>query len=77
MSELSIDELQAETGELLPERETLATLGGITITNVGIVASVQVNSNHSYSHALGIQETNVAVDSFDHYFFILGSGLGS
>jgi hypothetical protein len=39
MSELSMDELQAETGELLPERETL----GIAITQLGSASATQSN----------------------------------
>ena len=41
MSELSMDELQAETGELLPERETL---GIISISQVGSATATQSNT---------------------------------
>jgi hypothetical protein len=41
MSELSMDELLAETGELLPERETLGT---VAISQVGSSSAVQTNT---------------------------------
>jgi hypothetical protein len=65
MSELSMDELQAETGELLPERETLAT---ITIVNTGSASAVQEFTFLSANKAVNVQETNVAVGSFNHHF---------
>jgi hypothetical protein len=51
MSELSMDELLAETGELLPERETL---GSVVITQIGGANAIQGNA----FGALG--NTNVA-----------------
>jgi hypothetical protein len=74
MSELSIDELQAETGELLPERETL---GVITIINVGIANSTQDHTYLSSSRAVSIEQTNVTVGSFNHQFFHHHFGGGS
>jgi hypothetical protein len=65
MSELSIDELQAETGELLPERETLGT---IIIGNIGSATAIQHDTapgafNHAYNHqSIDI----VVVGSFNH-----------
>jgi hypothetical protein len=41
MSELSMDELLAETGELLPERETL---GSVAIVQTGSATAVQSNA---------------------------------
>ena len=67
MSELSIDELQAETGELLPERETLGT---ITIVSVGIASFALDHASLSSSRADNIEQTNVAVGSFNNHFFI-------
>lgn len=52
MSELSMDELLAETGELLPERETL---GSVVITQIGGANAVQANT---FGAAFG--NTNVA-----------------
>jgi hypothetical protein len=52
MSELSMDELLAETGELLPERETL---GSVVISQVGSSSAVQTNT---FGAAFG--NTNVA-----------------
>lgn len=52
MSELSMDELLAETGELLPERETL---GSVVITQIGGAAAIQTNT---FGAAFG--NTNVA-----------------
>jgi len=42
MSELSIDELQTETGELLPEREALGT---IIIGNIGAAVAIQAQTD--------------------------------
>jgi hypothetical protein len=61
MSELSINELQAETVELLPERETL---GVITIVNGG-AASIQEFTFLSANKAVNVQNVNVAVGSFN------------
>jgi hypothetical protein len=63
MSELSFDELQAETGELLPERETL---GAIIIENVGGAQAEQAYTFLSVNKAVNIQPVNVAVASFNH-----------
>jgi hypothetical protein len=63
MSELSINELQAETGELLPERETL---GAIIIENVGGAQADQAFTVLSINKATNIQPVNVAVASFNH-----------
>jgi hypothetical protein len=52
MSELSIDELQTETGELLPEREALGT---IVIGNIGSAIALQAHSHHSVNVAVNIQ----------------------
>jgi hypothetical protein len=72
MSELSMDELQAETGELLPERETL---GIISISQVGSATATQSNTfggafGNSNS-AVNIQSAHVTNDSFNthHTFF--------
>ncbi len=77
MSELSIDELRAETGELLPERETLGT---ITIVSVGTASSTLDHASLSSSRAVNIEQTNVAVGSFNNHFFFHhhhGGGGGS
>jgi hypothetical protein len=63
MSELSIDELQAETGELLPERETLGT---IIIGNVGEATAIQHDTSGSFNLAINHQSVNV-VGSFNHH----------
>lgn len=68
MSELSIDELQAETGELLPERETLGT---IIIGNVGSATAIQSHAFKSFNQAINHQSVDV-VGSFNHnHTFIL------
>lgn len=69
MSELSMDELQAETGELLPERETLGT---IVIGNLGGAISSQHHSYHSFNHAHNHQDTTVVVGSFDGNHILIG-----
>jgi hypothetical protein len=66
MSELSIDELQAETGELLPERETLAT---IIIGNVGSAIAIQHNVFQSHNEAETHQSVFIAIGSFDPHDF--------
>jgi hypothetical protein len=70
MSELSMDELQAETGELLPERETL---GVVAIYNAGTAEAFQSNflSSHNTNTAINIQPVVVTNDSFNshHTFF--------
>ncbi|MGH3201095.1 MAG: hypothetical protein ACRDOA_14995 [Streptosporangiaceae bacterium] len=63
MPELSIDEMQAETGELLPERETLATI--IVIGNVGSAVAIQHNAFQSLATAHNHQSVNIAIDSFN------------
>jgi hypothetical protein len=60
MSELSIDELQTETGELLPEREALGT---IIIGNIGSANAVQVHAYRSINHSFLVQA--VIIDSFN------------
>jgi hypothetical protein len=70
MSELSIDELQAETGELLPERETLAT---IIIGNVGSATAIQHNVYQSHNEATTHQSVFIAIDSFNPPDFSGGS----
>lgn len=68
MSELSIDELQAETGELLPERETLGT---IIIGNIGSANAIQSHAFRSFNQAVNFQSVNI-VGSFNHHHtFIL------
>jgi hypothetical protein len=62
MSELSIDELQAETGELLPERETL---GSVVISNTGVADAYQTTSFLSVNKAVLVQE-NTVYGSFNH-----------
>lgn len=61
MSELSIDELQTETGELLPEREALGT---IIIGNIGFANAFQAGSDNSTNVAVNIQAVIIA--SFNH-----------
>ena len=63
MPELSIDEMAAETGELLPERETLATI--IVIGNVGGATAIQSHVFQSLNTASNHQEVNIAIDSFN------------
>jgi hypothetical protein len=63
MSELSIDELQAETGELLPERETLGT---IIIGNVGSAIAIQSDVYQSLNEAETHQSVFIALDSFNN-----------
>jgi hypothetical protein len=63
MPDLSIDELQAETGELLPERETLATI--IVIGNVGGATAIQSHVYQSLATAHNHQEVNIAIGSFN------------
>jgi hypothetical protein len=65
MSELSLHELQAEHGELLPERETL---GAIIIEQVGGANAEQAFTFLSVNKAVNVQSVNVAVASFDHIF---------
>ena len=73
MSELSMDELQAETGELLPERETL---GAITISQVGSASAVQSNSFFAADNsntAVLVQSVHATNGSFNHHntFFVI------
>ena len=66
MSELSIHELQAETVELLPERETL---GAVVITQLASAEANQVAALGSINNAGIIQSANVfAVGSFNNHF---------
>ena len=72
MSELSMDELQAETGELLPERETL---GIIAITQVGTATATQANTGlvnaDNTNTAFNFQSAHVTNGSFNsHHTFI-------
>jgi len=62
MSELSIDELQTETGELLPEREAL---GLIIIGNIGAAVAIQSHTDDSTNVAVNIQA--VIIGSFNHH----------
>ena len=64
MSELNIDEMQAETGELLPEREALATI--IVIGNVGSATAIQSHVYQSLATAHNHQEVNIALGSFNN-----------
>jgi hypothetical protein len=64
MPDLSIEELQAETGELLPERETLATI--IVIGNVGGATAIQSHAYQSLNTAHNHQEVNIAIGSFNN-----------
>jgi hypothetical protein len=71
MSELSMDELQAETGELLPERETLGT---VTISQAGTATATQANTFGALGNtnvASNFQSAHVVNDSFNshHTFF--------
>ena len=71
MSELSMDELLAETGELLPERETLGT---VAIVQTGTTSATQVNGFGALGNTNVVQTNqhiNVANDSFNshHTFF--------
>jgi hypothetical protein len=61
MSELSIDELQGETGELLPERETL----GVIITNIGFANADQILTYKSFNQANNVQQV-ILRGSFNH-----------
>jgi hypothetical protein len=62
MSELSMEELQTETGELLPEREALGT---IIIGNIGAAVAIQSHSYHTVNVAVNIQA--VIIGSFNHH----------
>jgi hypothetical protein len=67
MSELSMDELQAETGELLPERETLGT---VTISQSGIATATQSNAFGAFGNsnsATNIQVAHVTNGSFNSH----------
>ena len=64
MSELNIDEMQAETGELLPERETLATI--IVIGNVGNATAIQSHVYQSLNTATTHQSVRIALGSFNN-----------
>ena len=59
MTELSMDELQAETGELLPERETLSV--------VIIGQSANALAGQAFvAKAVAVNNANVAIDSFNN-----------
>jgi len=71
MSELSMDELLAETGELLPERETLGT---VTISQSGVATATQSNflgAIGNSNSATNLQVAHVTNGSFNshHTFF--------
>jgi hypothetical protein len=71
MSELSMDELLAETGELLPERETL---GIVTVTQTGVATATQSNTLGAFGNsnsATNVQVAHVTNGSFNshHTFF--------
>jgi hypothetical protein len=70
MSELSMDELLAETGELLPERETL---GSVVITQIGSSSAVQANTFgatfHNTNVAQTIQQVSVSNSANSHHTF--------
>ena len=71
MSELSMDELLAETGELLPERETL---GIVTVTQTGVATANQSNTFGAFGNsnsATNVQVAHVTNGSFNshHTFF--------
>ena len=57
MSELSMDELLAETGELLPERETL---GSVVITQIGGANADQANIFGAHGNTNVAQNIQVA-----------------
>ena len=66
MSELSIHELQAETVELLPERETL---GAVVITQGAVTEANQVFTAFSLNNAGVAKSANVvALGSFNNHF---------
>ena len=70
MSELSMDELQAETGELLPERETL----GVIVTQSGVASATQSNAFGALGNsnsAVLVQSAHATNGSFNshHTFF--------
>lgn len=73
MSELTMDELQAETGELLPERETL---GIVAIYNSGGAEANQSNyqSAGNVNTAINFQPVVVtnSANSYHHTTNILG-----
>jgi hypothetical protein len=67
MSELSMDELLAETGELLPERETL---GSVVITQIGGAEATQVNQFGALGNtnvASSIQHVTVSGSANSHH----------
>ena len=70
MSELSMDELQAETGELLPERETL----GVVLTQSGVATATQSNAFGALGNsnsAVLVQSAHATNGSFNsHHTFI-------
>jgi hypothetical protein len=69
MSELSMDELQAETGELLPERETL---GIVAIYNVGGAEANNYAGSNNTNTAINFQPVVVTNDSFNSHHTFLG-----
>jgi len=62
MSELSMDELLAETGEVLPARETL---GIVAIYNAGGASATNVAGSHNVNTAVNVQPVFVNNDSFN------------
>jgi len=72
MSELSMDELLAETGELLPERETLGT---VSISQSGVATATQSNflgAIGNSNSATNLQVAHVTYDSFNSYHTFFG-----
>ncbi len=71
MSELSMDELLAETGELLPERETL---GSVAIVQSGTATALQTNTAGlafgNTNVAQVIQHASVSGSANSHHTFI-------
>jgi hypothetical protein len=62
MSELSIHDLETQTGELLPERETLAIVIGSFDNHVIAINSaeaIQALTLASSNHATALQSVNV------------------
>jgi hypothetical protein len=62
MSELSMDELLAETGEVLPKRETL---GIVAIYNAGGASATNYSGSHNVNTAVNVQPVVVTNDSFN------------
>jgi hypothetical protein len=62
MSELSMNELLAETGEVLPKRETL---GIVAIYNVGGASATNTAGSYNTNTAVNVQPVFVNNDSFN------------